>query len=165
MEVVQFSNMPSPYYTPQKWFELSQKVNEILARSDVSGVSGVIITQGLDAMEETAYFLDLTNKIDKPIVCTGAKRDASQWDTDGPRNILNSVRVAIVKEAIRQGTMVVLNSQINAAREATDTSKERFETFKSGPAGILGYVDDDRILFIRKSLRRQTLPITVSPLL
>jgi L-asparaginase len=160
VEVVNFSNMPSPYYTPQKWFELSQKVNEILDRPDVSGV---IITQGLDAMEETAYFLDLTNKTDKPIVCTGAKRDASQWDTDGPRNILNSVRVAIAKEAIGQGAMVVLNSQINAAREVTDTSKERFETFNSGQAGFLGYVDDDRILFIRKSLRRQTLPIKGTP--
>ncbi len=160
VEVVDFSNVPSDYYAPQKWFELSQKVNEILARADVSGV---IITQGLDAMEETAYFLDLTNKTDKPIVCTGAKRDASQWDTDGPRNILNSVRVVIAKEAIGQGAMVVLNSQINAAREVIDTSKERYETFKSGQAGFLGYADEDRILFIRKSLRRQTLPITGTP--
>jgi L-asparaginase len=160
VEVVDFSNIPGDYYTPQKWFELSQKVNEILARADVSGV---IITQGLDAMEETAYFLDLTSKTDKPIVCTGGKRDASQWDTDGPRNILNSVRVAIAKEAVGHGAMVVLNSQINAAREVTDTSKERFETFRSGQAGFLGYVDDDRILFIRKSLRRQTLPIAGTP--
>ncbi len=160
VEVVDFSNMPSDYYTPQKWFELSQKVNEILARPDVSGV---VITQGLDALEETAYFLDLGSKTDKPIVCTGGKRDAAQWDTDGPRNILNSVRVAIAKEATGHGAMVVLNSQINAAREVTDTSKERFETFKSGQAGFLGYVDDDRILFIRKSMRRQTLPITGTP--
>jgi L-asparaginase len=160
VEVVDFGNIPSDYYAPQKWFELSQKVNEILARPDVSGV---VITQGLDALEETAYFLDLTSKTDKPIVCTGGKRDAAQWDTDGPRNILNSVRVAIAKEANGHGAMVVLNSQINAAREVTDTSKERFETFKSGQAGFLGYVDDDRILFIRKSLRRQTFPISGPP--
>ncbi len=156
VEVVNFSNIPSDYYTPEKWAELSKTITEILSKPDVSGV---IVTQGLDSMEETAYFLDLTVTSNKPIICTGAKRSASQWDSDGPRNILNSVRVAISKDAIGHGAMVCLNSQINAAREVRDTSKERFETFKSGQAGFLGYVDDDRLLFIRKSLRRQTLPL------
>lgn len=155
-EVVNFSNMPSDYYTPEKWAELARAIDKTLARPEVSGV---IVTQGLDAMEETAFFLDLTVKSSKPVICTGAKRDASNWDSDGPRNILNSVRIAISPDAVGHGTMVSLNSQINAGREVYDTSKERGETFKSGQAGFLGYADDDRLTFIRKSLRRQTLPL------
>jgi L-asparaginase len=155
-EVVNFSNMPSDYYTPEKWAELSRAIEKTLARPEVSGV---IVTQGLDAMEETAFFLDLTVKSTKPIICTGAKRDASNWDSDGPRNILNAVRIAISPDAVGHGTMVCLNSQINTGREVYDTSKERGETFKSGQAGFLGYADDDRLTFIRKSLRRQTLPL------
>jgi L-asparaginase len=156
IEVVEFSNIPSDDYTLAKWAELSKTVSSILARPEVSGV---IVTQGLDAMEETAFFLDVTITSNKPVICTGAKRDASQWDSDGPRNILNSVRIAISPDAVGHGAMVCLNSQINAAREVYDTSKERYESFSSGQSGFLGYADDDRIWFARKSLLRQTLPL------
>jgi len=157
IEVMNFCNIPtSAYMTPEKWVALSKKVEEVLAEEKVGGA---VITHGLDTLEETAYFLDLTVKSKKPIVCIGAKKDASPIDTDGPRNLINAAKICVSKEAIGVGVMICLNGQINAAREAEDTITERGESFKSGDFGFLGYVDEDRVTFYRSSLKRQTLPL------
>ena len=71
--------------------------------------------------EETAYFLDLTVNSDKPIVLIGAQRNASEKDFDGPRNLLNATRICVSPDARGKGAMIVLNNQINAAREVTKT--------------------------------------------
>jgi len=145
-------NLPSDYMGPEQWTVLHRVVAESLAQEDVAGV---IISHGTDTLEETAWFLDLTISSRKPMVLTGAQRNASAPDFDGPRNLLNAARVCVDPEAIGKGAMVVLNNQINAARDVTKSHTSDVEAFKSGDFGFLGTVDDDRVVFSRAPLRRQ----------
>ena len=154
--VTEFSNVPSDYMGPDRWPGLSRKVDEILADP---AIRGAIVLHGTDTLDQTAYFLDLTVKSDKPIVLVGAQRNASDWDSDGSRNLLNAARQILADGSTGMGVTVTLNHHINAAREVRKTHTSNVETFNSGDAGFLGYVDEDRVVFSRKSLRRQTLPL------
>jgi len=156
IEVDNISNIPSDYMMPSNWVALYQSVTVALARDDIAGV---IISHGTDTLEESAYFLDLTVDSKKPVVLIGAQRNASEKDFDGPRNLLNAVRVAVSPKARNKGAMIVMNNQINAAREATKSHTSDVESFKSGDYGYLGRVNPDRIVFFRESLRRQHLTL------
>jgi len=156
VEVKNVSNVPSDYMDPVRWTALTREVNTALARPEVAGV---IISHGTDTLEETAYWLDLTVDSDKPVVLIGAQRNASESDFDGPRNLLNAVRIAVDPQSKGKGAMLAMNSQINAARDVTKTHTSSVETFKSGDFGFLGEVDFDRIVYWRAPLRRQHLPI------
>jgi L-asparaginase len=156
IEVNNFSSMSANYVESKWWSRLTKAVDDALARPEVSGV---VIAQGTDTMEETAYWLDLTVKSDKPVVMIGAQRNASAPDFDGPRNLLNAIRIATSPDAKGKGVMVAMNHQINAARSVTKTHTAGVETFKSGDFGFLGEVWEDRILFSRMPLRRQHIPI------
>ena len=156
VEVKNVSNVPSDYMDPIRWTALTRDVAAALARPEVAGV---IISHGTDTLEETAYWLDLTVDSDKPVVLIGAQRNASESDFDGPRNLLNAVRIAVDPQSRGKGAMLAMNSQINAARDVTKTHTSSVETFKSGDFGFLGEVDFDRIVYWRVPLRRQHVPI------
>lgn len=156
VEVNNISNVPSDYMDPVRWVQLTKAVQDALNRSEVAGV---IVSHGTDTLEETAYWLDLTVKSEKPVILIGAQRNASEPDFDGPHNLLAAVRIAIDPQARSKGVMLAMNSQINAAREVTKTHTSSVETFKSGDFGFLGVVDFDRITFSRTPLRRQFIPI------
>ena len=155
--VEQVVNVGSKDMTPAIWVTLSGRANELLQQDHVAGV---IITHGTDTLEETAYFMDLTVTSPKPVIVVGAQRAPTFFDTDGPRNLLNAVRVAVSEDAIGMGAMVVMNGQINAAREVTKTNTLNPETFQSVEFGILGTADIDAVRFYRTPNRRQTIPIT-----
>ena len=157
IDVEQIANIGSYDMTPEIWRQLSKRANALLARNDVSGV---VVTHGTDTLEETAYFLDLTVTSSKPVVLVGAQRAASYFDSDGPRNLLNAVRVAISPEATDKGTLVVMNGQINAAREVTKTNTIEVETFKTLEFGALGVADLGAVRFYRAPLRRQTIALS-----
>lgn len=161
LEVNNLSNVPSDYMGPKRWVALHHAVTEALASEDVAGV---IVSHGTDTLEETAWFLDLTIDSDKPVVLIGAQRNASVPDFDGPRNLLNAVRVCTSPEATGKGVLVVLNNQINAAREVTKTHTADVESFKSGDFGLLGTVDEDRVIFARAGLRRQYISLETDTL-
>jgi L-asparaginase len=156
VEVQNLSNVPSDYMDPERWVGLQKAVAEALAHPEVAGV---IVSHGTDTLEETAWFLDLTVASEKPVVLIGAQRNASEKDFDGPRNLLNAARICVAPDARGKGAMIVLNNQINAAREATKTHTSDVETFKSGDFGFLGVADNDRVIFSRAATRRQHLPI------
>ena len=156
IEVNNFSNMSANYVEAKWWSRLTKAVDDALARPEVSGV---VVAQGTDTMEETAYWLDLTVKSNKPVVLIGAQRNASEPDFDGPRNLLNAIRIATTPDAGGKGVMVAMNNQINAARSVTKTHTGNVETFKSGDFGFLGEVWDDKIVFSRAPLRRQHIDI------
>lgn len=105
--------------TDADWLKLAQTVNRLLAREDVDGI---VITHGTDTMEETAYFLNLTVKSDKPVVLTGAMRPATSLSADGPLNLFNAVVTAGAKESAGRGVLVVLNGTVLGARDATKTN-------------------------------------------
>lgn len=151
--VEEFSVIGSSKMTPSHWLRLAKRVNEILA-SDGSP-AGIVITHGTDTMEETAYFLNLTVKSDRPIVLVGSMRSSNEISADGPANLLNAVRVATNDQAIGHGVLIVLNEDISTARDVWKTDNRRVHTFGSD-AGHLGTVDPDGVRFHRKSLQPHT---------
>ncbi|KAF2956422.1 asparaginase [Marinitoga sp. 38H-ov] len=150
-ELIEFSNIPSPHMTPKIMFELSKFVKNILSKDEIDGV---VITHGTDTLEETAYFLDLVLNEKKPIVLTAAMRNWNEPSTDGPANLISSVRVASSNKAYNKGVLVCLNDEIHSAREVTKTYTSNVATFDSPGYGPLGIVDEDAIIFYRESLLR-----------
>ncbi len=154
MDVREFSNIPSGHMTPQRMHALALQVEDALAEPDVAGA---VVTHGTDTLEETAYFLDLYVRGDKPVCFVGAMRNAADLSPDGPKNILCAVRAAACREARGKGALVVMNEEIHAAREVTKTHVASVKTFDSPFWGPLGYVDADRVIFRRAPLGLQKI--------
>ncbi len=152
VEVVNVANVPSGYMDPVLWSALTRQVRAALTRADVAGA---VVSHGTDTLEETAYWLDLTVESDKPVVLIGAQRNASESDFDGPRNLLNAVRIAVDAQSRGKGALIALNDRINAAREVTKMHTSNVETFESGDAGFLGEVSSDHVVYWRSPQRRQ----------
>lgn len=152
--VEQVTNVGSPDITPDDWTTLANRINAIFAQGPE--VSGVVVTHGTATLEETAYFLNLTVKDERPVVLVGAQRPATALSADGPLNLVNAIRVATCPEARAKGALVVMNDEINCARDATKSNTYRVETFRSGELGFLGYVDSDKVSFYRTPTKRHT---------
>lgn len=133
--------------------QLANEISDWLQRPDTSGA---VVTHGTATMEETAYFLNLTVRSDKPVVVVGAMRPFMAISRDGPLNLYNAIRVAADPEARDLGVMVLLNDEIHASRDVTKTNTERVSTFVSRDLGPLGFADADRIVIYRKLLYRHT---------
>lgn len=160
IEVEDLLKVPSADITPEHWVSIARRVNGTLAEPDVVGV---IITQGTDTLEETAYFLDLTVTSEKPLVLVGAMKAAAERDADGPRNLLNGIRIALSSEARGKGVLVALSGQIHAARNVTKTNTVAAEAFRSPEFGQIGVADmDGRVRFYNEPLRRQAIPLPES---
>src|SRR5690348_10366125 len=125
VQVNNISNVPSDYMDPPRWIALTRVVQDALARPEVAGA---IVSHGTDTLEETAWWLDLTVDSTKPVVLIGAQRNASELDFDGPRNLLNAVRIAVDPASSAKGVMLAMNNQINAARDVTKTHTSSVET-------------------------------------
>lgn len=150
----QIANIGSFAMTHEVWLKLAHRINELLAADDVDGI---VITHGTDTLEETAYFLNLVVKSEKPVVLIGAMRPATAMSADGPVNILNAVRLAGSKEARGKGVLVALNDQINGARDVTKTNTTHVETFKSWELGYFGYIQNGKPYFYRETTRKHTI--------
>jgi L-asparaginase type II len=151
----QFMNAYGGEVSPERWVALARRVNAIFR--DAPETAGIAIAHGTSTLEETAYFLNLTVRSTKPVVVTGAMRPMTAMSNDAELNLLDCVRVAASPEAVNRGVLVVLNNQIQAAREVAKTSTSRLDTFKSADLGFLGYADSDgRVVFYRGSTRRHT---------
>ena len=138
------ANVPSQDMTDAIWLKLANRVNEVLKNPSVAGV---VITHGTDTMEETAYFLDLVVKTNKPIVVTGSMRPSTSLSADGPINILNSVAVAASPLSIGKGVLVVMNGEIYSARDVTKTNTTSVATFKSPNSGPIGIIDYTKVRY------------------
>ena len=150
----QISNIGSQEMNNEVWFKLANRVNELLTSGKADGV---VITHGTDTMEETAYFLNLVVKSDKPIVMVGAMRNSGSLSADGPLNIYNAVNVAMCKKAVGKGVMVVMNDEIHAAREVTKTNTTAVDTFKSPNSGKIGTVFYGNVKFYMNPVRKHTV--------
>ena len=154
-EFEQFANVSSSSLTLEQWLQLSRRVNDVFAQD--RDLAGVVVTSGTDTLEEMAYFLHLTVRSDRPVVVVGAMRSPSTLGYDGAANLLQAFRVAAAPESRAKGVLVVLNDEINSAREVTKTDALRLHTFQTRGYGILGTVDRDRVVYYRDLLRRHTL--------
>ena len=149
---VDFRNVPSTEIHFPEWKDLAALCRElVVAHRDLAGI---VIGHGTASLEETAYVLNLVLKVPVPVVLTGAQRPASGLSTDAAINLVNGVRTAASPDSRGRGVLVVLNDEIQAAREVTKTSNWRMQTFRTPDFGVLGHADADRIAFYRKPERR-----------
>jgi L-asparaginase len=150
---VRFRAIVSPAITPADWIELSNKIEDVMRRDRT--IRGVVVTHGTDTVEETAYFLNLTLKVDVPVVMVAAQRPPNGFGTEAGLNLMQAIRVASSESARQMGVLVVLNDEIHAARDVTKTMNSRVHTFQTPDFGILGQVDPNgNVAFYRKPLRR-----------
>lgn len=133
----QVSNVGSQDMSFDILLKVAKRINELSAKSDVDGI---VITHGTDTMEESAYFLNLTAKTDKPVVLVGSMRPSTAVSADGPLNLYNAVAVAADPHAKGRGVLVVMNDEIHGAHSLTKMSTTAVETFMSPKRGIIGIV-------------------------
>jgi L-asparaginase len=139
----QISNVGSQDMSFDILLKVAKRCNELLA---TPAVDGIVITHGTDTMEESAFFLNLTVKSDKPVVMVGSMRPSTAVSADGPLNLYNAVAVAADPMAKDRGVLVVMNDQIHAAHSLTKTSTTSVQTFLSpirGVVGVTAYGKDD----------------------
>lgn len=147
-------HVDSSSMTSEIWLKLARTVQAAVDRDDVDGV---VITHGTDTMEETAFFLHLVLKTDKPVVMTGAMRPATALSADGTLNLYNAVQVALADESRGMGVLVVLNNMITSARFATKTNTTNVATFSGMTAGELGIVVDNAVMYFTRTVRPHTM--------
>ena len=144
VEGEQVVNIGSQDMSDDVWLVLAKRVNELLSRSDVNGV---VITHGTDTMEETAFFLSLTVKSDKPVVLVGAMRPSTAISADGPANLYNAVITAASPASKERGVLVCMNGKVYGAADVTKTNTTSVETFQSPNSGALGYVHNGEVFY------------------
>jgi L-asparaginase len=133
----QVSNVGSQDMSVEIWLTLAKRINELLSTDKVDGI---VITHGTDTQEETAYFLNLVVKSDKPVVTTGSMRPSTAVSAEGPLNLYNAVAVAADTKAKGHGVLVVMNDQIHSAHGVTKTNTTSVQTFMSPMHGLTGAV-------------------------
>jgi len=153
-ESEQFSNTASSDLRLTQWLALARRLNELF--STEKDLGGIVVTSGTDTLEELAYFLHLTVRDARPVVIVGSMRNPSTVGYEGAANLLEAFRTAASPDARGHGVLVVLNDEINSAREVTKTDALRLHTFQSRATGVLGVVDSDRVVFYRSVVKRHT---------
>ena len=131
----QVSNVGSQDMSFDIMLKVAKRINELMSKDDVDGF---VITHGTDTMEETAFFLNLVVKGDKPVVMVGSMRPSTAVSADGPLNLYNAVGVAVDPNARGRGVLVVMNDWIHAAHSLTKTSTTAIQTFMSPLRGVVG---------------------------
>ncbi len=142
----QISNVGSQDMSVKIWLDLANRINKLLT----DDVDGIVITHGTDTQEETAYFLNLVVKSDKPVVLTGSMRPSTALSAEGPLNLYNAVAVAASQEAKEHGVMVVMNDEIHSAHAVKKMITTPVQTFMSPQHGMLGTVIFGDIVFFHK---------------
>jgi L-asparaginase len=139
----QISNVGSQDMSFEILLKVANRINELLA---TPAVDGVVITHGTDTLEESAFFLNLVVKSDKPVVMVGSMRPSTAVSADGPLNLYNAVGVAADPNARGRGVLVLMNDWIHGAHSLTKTSTTAVQTFMSpvrGLAGVASYGKND----------------------
>ena len=142
--------VPGSDVTIEATVEVAREARRLLD----GGAAGVVVTQGTDSIEETAFVLDLLAGGEGPVVVTGAMRNPTLPGADGPANLLAAVQVAANPEARGLGALVVFNDEIHAASLVRKTHTQSPATFSSWPLGPVGYVAENRVRVVLRPERR-----------
>ncbi len=133
----QLVNIGSQDMNDEVWLKLAKRINQLLNKE---GYDGVVVTHGTDTMEETAYFLNLTVKSDKPVILAGSMRPSTAISADGPANLYNAVAASVSPDVKGMGVLCCMNNQLLDAKTVIKTHTIDCDTFEGGPSGIIGYV-------------------------
>lgn len=150
---IQVANIPSQAMNNQVWLTLAKEINRLLASKEYDGV---VVTHGTDTMEETAYFLNLTVKSDKPVVLVGAMRPATSISADGSMNLYKAVALAAHKTAKGKGVMILMNDYILGAGDAVKGHTTNVAAFECPNYGPLGVMYETTPFFSYTPLRKHT---------
>lgn len=153
IECYSLFNVDSNEMCPDKWIQLSTKIDELAKRRDIDGI---VVTHGTDTIEETAYYLTLTIDTTKPVVLTGAMRPASATSADGPFNLYQALNLASYPLAINQGVLVLFGSTIYSARDVQKINNFKIDAFTSKNGGSIGYMQDDSIFLLTQPFKKHT---------
>jgi L-asparaginase len=154
VETEHFSNVPSALITPELWLLFVRRINSVFEKRPE--IAGVVVTHGTDRLEETAFFLHLTVRSDKPVVVVGAQRPATGISPDGPINLLAAVRVAAAHDSRGKGALVVMDDRIISARDAQKLYA-RTGGFSAQEMGVIGIVARHGGEFYYSPARRHTV--------
>ena len=149
----QIVRIASQDMSDEVWLILAKKINQLLKRPDIDGI---VITHGTDTMEETAYFLNLTVKSNKPVVLVGAMRPSTALSADGPLNLYNAVVTAGAKESIGKGVLIAMNGLILGAESAIKMNTIDVQTFQAPNSGALGYIFNGKVFYNQAPLKKHT---------
>jgi L-asparaginase len=153
VEHEQFANIPSPNISPEQWLQLAKRINTLFReRADLAGI---VVTHGTARLEETAFFLNLAVKYDRPVVLVGAQRPPTGISPDGALNLLAGIRVAASPQSRGKGTLVVMDERILSARDAQKLYA-RSGGFEAGDMGMLGIVATHGVEYFYAPTRRHT---------
>ena len=153
VRAVQICNVNSDDITADNWFALARAIDEMAAEP---AIDGFVITHGTDTLDETAYFLNLVVKTDKPVVLTGAMRPATATSPDGPMNLLQSIALAGSPQARGRGVMVVFSDGIFGGRDVRKISTFQTDAFSASDFGCMGYMIDGEPHFYNESSKAHT---------
>ena len=148
----QVFQIASESFTNDHLMTLGKRVSALVKQADVDGI---VITHGTDTLEETAYFLNLVIRSDKPIVMVGSMRPGTALSADGALNLLNAVTVAASKDAAGKGVLVTMNDEIQSGRDVSKAVNIKTEAFKS-QWGPLGMVVEGQNYWFRAPVKRHT---------
>ena len=143
---IDLGRTPASHFSFAKLFEIAGEIRRCLADPSIDGV---VVVQGTDVIEETAFLWDLVLDSEAPVIVTGAMRAASDPNDDGPDNLRNAVRCAASAALRRAGVQVVLNATINPADGVTKTHAGALDAFQFLDTGPLGRVVDGRVVVDR----------------
>ena len=150
----QTANVGSQDMNVKVWLDLAKRINELLATKEVDGI---VVTHGTDTQEETAYFLNLVVKSDKPVVLTGSMRPSTALSADGPLNMYNAVAIAASPKAKGYGVMVLMNDDIHSAHDVKKMITTPVHTFESPLEGLLGTCIFGEVEFFHKPFGKHTV--------
>lgn len=153
----QIVNVDSADMTNAIWLKLTKRINTLLADSKIDGI---VITHGTDTMEESAFFLHLVVKSDKPVVLVGAMRPSTAINADGPKNLYNAIALAASPDSQGKGVMVTMNDRIQSARYVSKTHTFNVDAFSSSNSGDMGYILDGEVFFYYTLNKPHTLQST-----
>jgi L-asparaginase len=126
LEPIDWGLVPASHLRFEQMIDIARVIGEMVQRADIDGV---VVVQGTDTIEETAFAFDLLVGGVKPVVVTGAMRVSTSTDYDGPANIRDAVSCAanpLYADCVR----VVMGGRVIPAEQAVKAHATQMDAFR-----------------------------------